>query len=125
MPKILIAEDDPAIRDLLSQVLRLEGYAIEAHAEGSGALASLKGVAPDAVVLDLMMPNVDGLELLNHIRSEPSTSTLPVVILTAKADDATTWAGWSGGCDYYMTKPFEPEELVATLQRLLAAGAAR
>jgi DNA-binding response OmpR family regulator len=125
MPKILIAEDDPSIRDLLTQILRLEGYAVEAHAEGAGALASLKAGAPDAVVLDLMMPNVDGLELLNHIRSEAATTTLPVVILTAKGDDATTWAGWSGGCDYYMTKPFEPDELMSTLARLVDAGATR
>jgi len=125
MPKILIAEDDPSIRDLLTQILRLEGYVVEAHAEGASALASLKAAAPDAVVLDLMMPNVDGLELLNHIRSEAATSTLPVVILTAKGDDATTWAGWSGGCDYYMTKPFEPDELLSTLARLMHAGAGR
>jgi DNA-binding response OmpR family regulator len=119
MPKILIAEDDPAIRSLISQILSLEGYDVASFSEGAGAQEALHASAPDLVVLDIMMPNVDGLTLLEDIRSTETTRSIPVVLLTAKADDSTTWAGWSGGCDYYMTKPFEPDELIATVNRLI------
>jgi two-component system, sensor histidine kinase and response regulator len=118
MPRILVAEDDPSIRSLITQLLRLEGHDVSEFSDGRSALDALKTSKTDLVVLDIMMPQLDGLALLNEIRADPETQTLPVVLLTAKADDATTWAGWSGGCDYYMTKPFEPDDLLSAVQRL-------
>lgn len=119
MPRVFVAEDDPSIRSLIVQVLRLEGHEVAEFADGGSVREALQSSqTPDLVVLDIMMPHVDGLALLSEIRSQSVTQALPVVLLTAKADDATTWAGWSSGCDYYMTKPFEPEELVAAVHRL-------
>jgi CheY-like chemotaxis protein len=124
MQKVLIAEDDPAIRSLISQVLSLEGYEVHAFGDGQKALEALRtSSTPAAVVLDIMMPVVDGLALLAEIRGTPATQTTPVVMLTAKADDASTWAGWAGGCDYYMTKPFEPDDLISAVNRLVQARA--
>src|SRR5687768_11977239 len=116
MPRIMVAEDDPSIRSLITQLLRLEGHEVAEFADGGAALEALRtSQTPDLVVLDIMMPQVDGLALLGEIRSQTTTSTVPVVMLTAKADDSTTWAGWSAGCDYYMTKPFEPEDLLSAV----------
>lgn len=119
MRKILIAEDDPIIRELLIQVLELEGYDVLAAPDGATALELVRSAGPSLLVLDLMMPHVDGLSVLRAVRESDTTRAIPVVITTAKTDDETTWAGWSGGCDYYMTKPFEPDDLLAAIERLL------
>lgn len=119
MPKILVAEDDPSIRSLIAELLRLEGHDVMEYSDGGSALDALRSsAAPDLVILDIMMPQVDGLALLGEIRAQATTKTVPVVMLTAKADDSTTWAGWSAGCDYYMTKPFEPDDLISAVNRL-------
>jgi DNA-binding response OmpR family regulator len=120
VPSIVIAEDDPSIRDLLNQVLTLDGFKVTALSDGSAALNAVLTSVPDLVVLDLMMPRMDGLAVLRAIRDNASTRTTPVVIVTAKTDDETTWKGWSGGCDYYLTKPFEPEDLIAAVHRLIS-----
>jgi DNA-binding response OmpR family regulator len=72
----------------------------------------------DIVILDVMLPGMDGIQILTSIREEPSLNRVPVLMLSAKTDDATTWAGWRAGCDYYMTKPFDPDELLSILKRL-------
>ena len=123
MKKILLAEDDPAVRTLVSRLLELEGYQVEAFQDGKSALDAVRASAFDLAILDVMMPTVDGLVVLSEIRSNDATSALPVVILTAKADDESTWRGWSGGCDYYLTKPFDPDDLFAAVDRLLGAKA--
>lgn len=124
MARIVIAEDDPSIRSLVAQLLTLDGFAVTAVGDGGSALETVLADTPALVVLDLMMPRMDGLEVLQAIRDNEATRTTPVVIVTAKTDDETTWAGWRGGCDYYMTKPFEPEDLIAAVHRLLAPAGA-
>ncbi|MCA1832083.1 MAG: response regulator transcription factor [Actinomycetota bacterium] len=120
MPSIVIAEDDPSIRDLLRQLLVLDGFKVTALSDGSSALDAVLAENPDLVVLDLMMPHMDGLSVLHALRENDATRSTPVVIVTAKIDDETTWKGWSGGCDYYLTKPFEPDDLISAVHRLLS-----
>lgn len=115
--RVLIVEDDPAVGPMISQILALEGYETAIVAEGRRALEVLRSGPFDLVILDVMLPGVDGISIMRSIREEPSMRSLPVVMLTAKTDDETTWAGWQAGCDYFMTKPFEPDELLLILKR--------
>ena len=116
--RVLIVEDDASIGLLIEAVLRLEGYASTVVAEGRRALDVLRAGTFDIVILDVMLPGMDGISILKAIREEHDFNQIPVVMLSAKKDDDTTWAGWRAGCNYYMTKPFEPSELVTILKQL-------
>ena len=116
--RVLVVEDDPAVSYMIAQILRVEGYESTTVAEGRGALSLLRSNPFDIVILDVMLPGMDGISILKSIREEPSLNGVPVLMLSAKTDDATTWAGWTAGCDYYMTKPFDPDELLTILKRL-------
>jgi len=116
--RVLVVEDDEAVSHMIAQILRAEGYESTAAAEGRSALAMLRSNPFDMVILDVMLPGMDGISILKSIREEPALNGVPVLMLSAKTDDATTWAGWRAGCDYYMTKPFDPDELLAILKRL-------
>ncbi|MGH2783692.1 MAG: response regulator transcription factor [Actinomycetota bacterium] len=117
MSQVLVVEDDPAVSHMIAEILRLEGYGATVVSEGRRALESLRSSAYDIVVLDIMLPGMDGISIMKAIREDPATAEIPVVILSAKTDDATTWAGWRAGCNYYMTKPFDPQELLEILKR--------
>lgn len=119
-PRILVAEDDPVIASLLTDVLEFEGFDVTVAPDGEIALASIERRLPDALVLDLMMPKVTGMTVLRRVRERTDTRMLPVLVLTARADAQTIWDGWESGCDFYLTKPFRPAELVEALDRLLA-----
>jgi DNA-binding response OmpR family regulator len=119
-PSILVVDDDPSVRSLLIDVLETEGYAVRAAADGFAALRSVADAAPDCVVLDVMMPGLDGHEVLGALRNRVESRRVPVVMLTAAADDEDVWRAWSGGVDYYLSKPFAPEELLRFLRYLLA-----
>jgi DNA-binding response OmpR family regulator len=121
--RVLIVEDDPTVAHLIEQILGIEGFVTKAVSDGRNAVEALRAEPYDVLILDVMLPGMDGISLLKSIREEPGLSRVPVVMLTAKTDDETTWAGWRAGCDYYMTKPFDPDELLAILERLEAAGA--
>lgn len=114
--RLLIAEDDPAISSMIADILRLEGFESVVVSEGRRVLDVLRSQPFDMVLLDVMLPGVDGISIMKGIRDEPLTSQIPVVMLTAKTDDESTWAGWRAGCNYYMTKPFDPDELLAILR---------
>ncbi len=116
--RVLVVEDDAAVSHMIAQILRAEGYESTAASEGRSALAMLRMGSFDVVILDVMLPGMDGISILKSIREEPSLNGVPVLMLSAKTDDATTWAGWRAGCDYYMTKPFDPDELLTILKRL-------
>lgn len=115
---ILIAEDDPATRRLVADLLVLDGYEVSAAVNGVEALEIIRAESPDLVILDVMMPEADGLSVLRELRAA-GRSELPVILLTAKADDESTWDGWRAGCNLYLTKPFEPTELTTTVAELL------
>ena len=118
-PKVLIVEDNAATRALIEDALQLDGYETASVATGTLALKALEGPLPSMVILDAMIPGVDGFDVLKHVRSHPRTQQLPVLMLTAMDDAASTWKGWAGGCDYYMNKPFDTDDLLNTVRRLV------
>jgi len=115
--RVLVVDDEPAVRAALERALRLEGYDVELAADGSEALHRLSLGAPDAVVLDVMMPNVDGLEVCRRLRETGDRT--PVLMLTARDAVEDRVAGLDAGADDYLVKPFALEELHARLRALL------
>lgn len=114
--KILVVDDDPAIRTSLRRALALEGYTVETAADGNIALSAIDTFGPDVVVLDLMMPNVDGLSVCRVLRSEGNK--VPVLMLTARTETSDRVAGLDAGADDYLGKPFALEELLARVRAL-------
>jgi DNA-binding response OmpR family regulator len=123
MRKILIVDDDPSVRSLVRDVLEIEGYDVAVAEDGFAALRRIDADRPDCVVLDVMMPGMDGHAVLSRIRGAEAGPTLPVVMLTAAADDQQAWQAWSGGVDYFLAKPFDPSELLRYLDYLFAETA--
>jgi len=117
--RVLIVEDEPDIRELVVHHLRREGYQVSAAASGEEALSQIRGAPPDLVLLDLMMPAMDGLEVCRRLRQDPATATLPIVMLTAKGDEIDRVLGLELGADDYVVKPFSPKELLARVRALL------
>ena len=122
MPKILVIDDDASIRSLLTDVLECEGFTVRAAEDGFAGLRMVAADRPDCVVLDVMMPGLDGHGVLTRIRSGGGRH-LPVVMLTAAAGDEQAWQAWTEGVDYFLAKPFEPEELLRYLDYLFEVGA--
>ncbi|NEB74712.1 response regulator transcription factor [Streptomyces sp. SID14478] len=117
MPTVLLAEDDRAIRNALARALTLEGYAVTAVADGVEALAAAHRGRPDIVVLDVMMPGVDGLQVCRVLRAEGDRT--PILMLTALVETPDRIAGLDAGADDYVVKPFDVEEVFARLRALL------
>ncbi|HEX8261244.1 MAG TPA: response regulator transcription factor [Allosphingosinicella sp.] len=120
--KILVCDDDPLLLDLVQFKLTARGYDSSAARDGGEAMAALAEQAPDAVVLDAMMPVLDGYEVLRRIRENPEFAELPVIMLTARRQEQDVLSALQLGANDYMVKPFSPEELVARLGRLLEAA---
>ena len=121
--QILVVDDEPAVRDSLERALRLEGYEVELAADGAEALGSSAKDGADAVVLDLMMPRVDGLEVCRRMRAAGDRT--PVLVLTARDAVSDRVAGLDAGADDYLVKPFALDELLARLRALLRRSGAR
>ncbi len=119
MSTILIVDDEPSIRSLVRDCLELEGHEIVEAADGPSALDAVASDNPDLMVLDIMMPGMSGLDVLRALRRERSGSGLPIILLTAAADDDTTWAGWTAGASVFLPKPFDPNHLLDWVERLL------
>jgi DNA-binding response OmpR family regulator len=117
--KIFIVEDDPDIVDLLVHYLTREGYTVGTASDGRSGMHQIRGNPPDLLILDLMLPELDGLEICKALRSNPDSSALPILMLTAKAEETDKIIGLELGADDYMTKPFSPKELVARVKTLL------
>ncbi len=116
--KVLVVDDDTSVRRLVCDVLQAYGYATVSANDGFSALRMLQSEQPDCVILDVMMPGLDGHAVLNRIRESDGGSDLPVVMLTAAADDAQAWKAWTEGVDYFLAKPFNPDELLNFLAYL-------
>jgi two-component system, OmpR family, alkaline phosphatase synthesis response regulator PhoP len=119
MSHILIVEDDRDIAELLKRYLTRAGHVTDALGDGGEALAFIRTRVPDLVVLDLMLPGVDGLEVCRALRRSPDTRALPIIMLTARTEEADRIVGLELGADDYVTKPFSPSELVARVGALL------
>jgi two-component system alkaline phosphatase synthesis response regulator PhoP/two-component system response regulator VicR len=98
--------------------LERQGYEVVTAFDGKEALQKVEDERPDLVVLDVMMPYMDGFEVLQNLRRNPSTRDIPVIMLTAKAQDADVFKGWQSGVDCYLTKPFNPMELISFVKRI-------
>lgn len=119
-PRILVVEDHPLIAELIETRLRIEGLRPTKALGGADAIARLDTESFDLVILDIMMPDVDGYEVLRSIRSTPSTATLPVIFLTAKSAPADIEKGLALGANHYITKPFSGQDLMRKLRVCLA-----
>src|SRR3954470_14423470 len=115
--KVMVVDDEPAVRDALARSLRFEGYDVDTAADGAAALERLAAQPADAVVLDVMMPRMDGLETCRRLRATGDTT--PVLILTARDGVGDRVAGLDAGADDYLLKPFALEELLARVRALL------
>jgi len=121
--RILVADDEPHIRRILATFLENSGFIVDEALDGNQALQYLEGDAPyDLALLDIMMPGHTGLEVLQSVRSLPHRRGLPVIILTAKGQDADREAAFQIGADDFLTKPFSPRKLLGRIRELIAAS---
>ena len=118
MARILVVDDEPTIRDLVRDVLEEEGHEVLLAEDGFAGLRMAEQHRPDCIVLDVMMPGLDGHAVLQRIRASAAGFAVPVVMLTAAADDSHAWQAWTEGVDYFLPKPFEPLELLRFLDTL-------
>jgi two-component system alkaline phosphatase synthesis response regulator PhoP len=116
MAKILVIDDEPSITNLVTAYLKPEGYEVYSAADGNAGLKSARAFKPDLIILDVMLPGMDGIELLSRLRRE---SEVYVIMLTAKTEETDKIVGLSVGADDYVTKPFSPRELVARVKAAL------
>ena len=118
-PEVLVVEDEPDIQALIVHHLSSDGFRCRTASDGAQALALLRASVPDLVVLDLMLPGIDGLELTRRVRAEPAWARLPIIMLTAKGDEVDRIVGLEMGADDYIAKPFSPKELLARVRAVL------
>ena len=117
--RILIVEDDPDIAELVARYLDKAGFITERATSGREALQAIAARPPDLLVLDLMLPHVDGLEVCRVLRANEATAAMPIIMLTARAEESERIVGLELGADDYLAKPFSPNELVARVRALL------
>jgi len=119
MPKkILVVDDERQIVKLVEINLHKAGYDVVQAYDGVEALEKVASEKPDMIVLDVMMPRMNGFDVLKRLQADPATEHIPVIMLTAKAQDADIFAGWQSGVSSYLTKPFNPKELLTFVQRI-------
>jgi two-component system alkaline phosphatase synthesis response regulator PhoP/two-component system response regulator VicR len=116
--KVLVCDDERHIVRLIQVNLERQGYTVVTAFDGKEGLEKVRTEKPNIVVLDVMMPYMDGFEVLKALRREPETENLPVIMLTAKAQDKDVFEGYHYGADMYLTKPFNPMELVTFVKRI-------
>jgi DNA-binding response OmpR family regulator len=117
--EILVVEDEPDIRNLIVLHLVRDGFRCRTASTGTQALAEVRARRPDLVVLDLLLPELDGLEVCRRLRADAATAALPIIMLTARADEVDRVVGLEVGADDYVVKPFSPRELVARARAVL------
>ena len=118
-PLVLVADDDPDVLDLVRYRLERSGYAVATAVDGAEAVRLADELSPALAVLDVMMPCLNGYEVTRRLRENPATAGIPVILLTAKAQEADVQEGFDAGADDYIRKPFSPRELSARVQAVL------
>ncbi len=121
-PKILVVDDEPDAVELIEFNLKANGYEVATAADGEEALQKARAILPNLIILDLMLPEVDGMEVCKILRRDQRTQSIPIIMLTAKAAEIDRVLGLELGADDYVTKPFSPRELVLRVKRLLRSG---
>lgn len=117
--KILVVDDEPTIVRLMEFILARQGHEMIVAVNGEEALEKIKSQHPDLVLLDIMMPRIDGYEVAQRLRADPATAALPIIMLSAKAQDEDIRKGVEVGVDEYVTKPFTPDHLVQVVTKYL------
>ena len=120
--RVLVIDDDPVIVKLLRVNFEIEGFDVISAGDGHEGLEKARTEAPDVLVSDIMMPRMNGLELVSALKADPTTADLPVLLLSAKAQTADVQRGFELGADEYVTKPFDPLELIERVTALVAAA---
>jgi DNA-binding response OmpR family regulator len=119
MARILVAEDDPDIAHLLAHYLQRAGFEAEMVSSGRDVLPRIRKAPPDVLLLDIMLPDLDGLEVCRAMRRDQATATIPIIMVTARGEESDRIVGLELGADDYITKPFSPNEVVARIRALL------
>jgi len=117
--RVLVVEDEPLLSEMITKSLKLEGYLVESAGTGEDGLKKVKELNPDLVLLDVLLPKIDGWEVLTRLRDDPKSRDLPIIMLTALADEKSKVQGLRGGADDYVTKPFSALELMARVEAVL------
>ena len=118
LARVLVVDDDDVIRQLIRVNLELEGFEVHTAHDGEDALAKAVALKPDVITLDIMMPRLDGWAAASRLRADPTTAGIKVVLLSARAQEADLARGSRIGVDAYLTKPFDPDELIEVVRRL-------
>lgn len=119
---VLVVDDQPHIVRLIQVNLESEGFTVHSAADGEEGLHKVRELHPDLVILDVIMPRLDGFEVLRQIKTDPKLEEIPVVMLTVKTHNADIVQGLRGGAELYLPKPFHPKELVSLVKRVLEEG---
>ncbi len=119
-PTVLVVEDDPVILRLLEVNFELEGFEVVLAHDGAEGIEAAKSMQPDIIVSDIMMPRVSGIELVQALKADDATAKIPIILLSAKAQTNDLKSGMDAGADDYVTKPFEPLDLVDRVNALLS-----
>ena len=119
-PTVLVVEDDPVILRLLEVNFELEGFGVVLAHDGAEGVEAARAERPDIIVSDIMMPKMSGIELVQALKEDAATASIPIILLSAKAQTADLKAGMDAGADDYVTKPFEPLDLVDRVNALLS-----
>jgi DNA-binding response OmpR family regulator len=121
--RVLVVDDNPPLLDLLREALTREGFSVATAENGAEAILAVHNEKPDLVILDVIMPVMDGFQVLRVLREKPETKGLPVIMLTVRKDIGDVLAGWMGGSDLYMPKPCSIEDLIAGVKQVLSGPA--
>jgi DNA-binding response OmpR family regulator len=119
--KVLVLEDEPAVQTLISKQLTAHNFKVTVASDGLDGLMKLEGLKPDLIICDVMMPNLDGMEFVKAIKANDGTQRIPVIFLTAKTDPRSMIDGINVGARFYVTKPFQLDDLLTKIQRALGA----
>ena len=119
-PLVLLVDDEPSIRETLSFMLEMEGFAVEAAEDGMQGLEMAQRLRPPVMLLDAMLPRLDGFSVCRQLKAEPATASIRIIMLTALGQRSDRERALGAGADYYLSKPFDEDELLALLRRLTA-----
>jgi len=125
MKTVLVVDDDADIRELITWKLSQAGYTTLAASDGEAGLTAAVDGVPDLILVDWMMPKMTGIEVCRALRDDPVTSRIPIILLTAKAQEAEVERGFAAGVDDYIVKPFSPREMLGRIEAVLARSEAR
>jgi len=123
--KILVVEDDPAQLEVIRLSLKTAGFAIGTAVNGTEALVKTRSLSPDLVILDLMLPGLNGFDVCESLRRDPATASVPIIMLTGMCSQFGRFAGLESGADDFLLKPFDPQELILKIEKLLSRLFAR